>query len=56
MSRPEYLRDWPEQLLEKEEVPAYRQRASIWVNLRRIIRSRDIIKRDGMLNLPRPLG
>jgi hypothetical protein len=56
MPRPEYLRDRPEQLLEKEEVPAYRQLAGIWVNLRHIIRSRDIIKRDGMLNLPRPLS
>jgi hypothetical protein len=45
MSHPEYLRDWPEQLLEKEEVPAYRQLAGIWVNLWHIIKSRYIIKR-----------
>jgi hypothetical protein len=45
MSRPEYLRDRPEQLLEKEEAPAYRQLAGIWTNLRHIIKSQDIIKR-----------
>jgi hypothetical protein len=45
MSHTEYLRDRPEQLLEKEEVPAYRQLAGIWVNLQHIIKSRDIIKR-----------
>jgi hypothetical protein len=56
MSRPEYLRDQLEQLLVKEELPAYRQLAGIWVNLWHIIRSQDIIKRDGMLNLPRPLS
>jgi hypothetical protein len=41
---------------EKEEVLAYRQLAGIWVNLCHIIKSWDIIKRDGMLNLPRPLS
>jgi hypothetical protein len=56
MSRPEYLWDRPEQLSEKEELPTYRQLAGIWVNLRHKIRSRDIIKRDGMLNLPRPFS
>jgi hypothetical protein len=45
MSRPEYLQDRPEQLLEKKEVPAYGQLADIWVNLRHIIKSRDIIKK-----------
>jgi hypothetical protein len=56
MSRPKYLRDRLEQLLQKEELPAYRQLAGIWDNLRHIIRSQDIIKRDGILNLPRPLS
>jgi hypothetical protein len=56
MSRPEYLRYRPKQLLEKEEVPAYREWAGIYDNLWHITRSRDIIKRDGMLNLPRPLS
>jgi hypothetical protein len=56
MSRPEYLWDRPEQLLEKEGLPAYRQLAGIWVNLRHIVKSRDIIKGDGMLNLPWPLS
>jgi hypothetical protein len=45
MSHPDYLQDQPEQLLNKEEVPANRHQAGIWVNLWHINKSRDIIKR-----------
>jgi hypothetical protein len=56
MSRTEYLRDWPEYPLRKEEEPAYRRLAGTKSIAGIRSKSQDIVKRDGMLNLPRPLS